>query len=204
MKYKFSFILLLGGLFFSCTNINGAGKKTQVSGNKSSLSRLAKPVKFEFTKVNHRFESEYKKGDQVFLQRLNKENTTRIKQPVEYVNPYIGNISHLLVPTFPTIHLPNSMLRVIPSRNDYTTDRLFGLPVVTTSHRGSSAFNISPVSGKKHKLQPVYHYSYDQEKVTPYSWDVYLDDGGNKCGVCSFKTSKGFIHSNLKTTTMFW
>ena len=34
------------------------------------------------------------------------------KQPVDYVNPYIGNISHLLVPTFPTIHLPNSILRV--------------------------------------------------------------------------------------------
>ena len=29
--------------------------------------------------------------------------------PVDYVNPYIGNISHLLVPTYPTIHLPNSM-----------------------------------------------------------------------------------------------
>ena len=28
---------------------------------------------------------------------------------VDYVNPYIGNISHLLVPTFPTVQLPNSM-----------------------------------------------------------------------------------------------
>ena len=24
--------------------------------------------------------------------------------PVDYVNPYMGNISHLLVPTFPTVH----------------------------------------------------------------------------------------------------
>lgn len=37
------------------------------------------------------------------------------RTPVDYVNPYIGNISHLLVPTFPTIQLPNSMLRVYPS-----------------------------------------------------------------------------------------
>ena len=36
------------------------------------------------------------------------------KEPVDYVNPYIGNISHLLVPTYPTVHLPNSMLRVYP------------------------------------------------------------------------------------------
>ncbi|MCK5729543.1 MAG: GH92 family glycosyl hydrolase, partial [Draconibacterium sp.] len=71
---------------------------------------------------------------------------------------------------------PNSMLRVIPSRRDFTTDKLNGLPVVTTSHRGSSAFNISPVSGTQINLLPVYDYSYDQEKITPYSWDVYLDD----------------------------
>lgn len=28
------------------------------------------------------------------------------KDPVDYVNPYAGNISHLLVPTFPTVQLP--------------------------------------------------------------------------------------------------
>jgi len=82
---------------------------------------------------------------------------------VDYVNPYMGTISHLLVPTFPTMHLPNSMLLVIPSRRDYTTDRLNGLLVVTTSHRGSSAFTISPVSGTQIDLSPVYKYSYDQE-----------------------------------------
>ncbi|MDD6052696.1 MAG: hypothetical protein PUB91_02635, partial [Bacteroidales bacterium] len=38
--------------------------------------------------------------------------------PVDYVNPYMGNISHLLVPTYPTVHLPNSMLRVYPERAD--------------------------------------------------------------------------------------
>ena len=36
------------------------------------------------------------------------------KDPVDYVNPYVGNVSHLLVPTFPTVQLPNSMLRVYP------------------------------------------------------------------------------------------
>ncbi len=99
------------------------------------------------------------------------------KEAVDFVNPYMGNISHLLVPTFPTIHLPNSMLRVIPGRWDYTTDKLRGLPVVTTSHRGSSAFTISPVCSKT-KLEPVYHYSYDHEKLSPYSWEVFLDDEG--------------------------
>ena len=56
-----------------------------------------------------------------------------IKDPVDYVNPYMGNISHLLVPTFPTVHLPNSMLRVYPERADFTGDRLNGLPIIVTS-----------------------------------------------------------------------
>ena len=60
--------------------------------------------------------------------------------PVDYVKPYMGNISHLLVPTFPTMHLPNSMMRVYPERRDFTADLLNGLPLITTSHRGSSAF----------------------------------------------------------------
>ena len=98
------------------------------------------------------------------------------KDPVDYVNPYMGNISHLLVPTFPTIHLPNSLLRVYPERGDYTGELLRGLPLEITSHRGSSAFNLSPFQGDEKDLKPVISYSYDQEKLTPYSYSVYLDD----------------------------
>ena len=97
-----------------------------------------------------------------------------VKGPVDYVNPYMGNISHLLVPTFPTIHLPNSMLRVYPERADYTTDQLNGLPLIVTSHRGSSAFNLSPYQGEN--LRPVVAYSYDDEKLKPYYYEVILDD----------------------------
>ncbi len=96
--------------------------------------------------------------------------------PVDEVNPYMGNISHLLVPTYPTVHLPNSFLRVYPERGDFTGDRLRGLPLVVTSHRGSSAFNLSPFQGEVDDLKPVVSYSYDQEKITPYSYSVYLDE----------------------------
>ncbi len=97
--------------------------------------------------------------------------------PVDYVNPYMGNISHLLVPTYPTIHLPNSMLRVYPERLDYTSDLLHGLPLVVTSHRGSSAFNLSPYQGES--LKPVIDYSYDKENLKPYYYEVTLDDEQN-------------------------
>ncbi len=98
------------------------------------------------------------------------------KAPVDYVNPYMGNISHLLVPTYPTIHMPNSMLRVYPERGDFTGDVIKGLPLIVTSHRGSSAFNLSPYQGDKSKITPVVSYSYDREKLTPYSYEVDLDD----------------------------
>ena len=98
------------------------------------------------------------------------------KTPVDYVNPYMGNISHLLVPTYPTIHLPNSMLRVYPERADFTGDVLRGLPLIITSHRGSSAFNLSPYQGEEKDIAPVISYSYDQEKLKPYSYEVFLDD----------------------------
>ena len=103
-------------------------------------------------------------------------NNGAIKQPVDYVNPYMGNISHLLVPTYPTISLPNSMLRVYPERADYTGDMINGLPLIITSHRGSSAFNLSPYQGDKEQIRPVVNYSYDNEKLTPYSYEVDLDD----------------------------
>ncbi|WP_437922211.1 GH92 family glycosyl hydrolase [Sphingobacterium sp. LRF_L2] len=100
-----------------------------------------------------------------------------VKTPVEYVNPYIGNISHLLVPTFPTIHLPNSMLRVYPERADFTADQIKGLPLIVTSHRGRSAFNLSVLSGNKDgSLQHVYHYAYDREQIKPYHYQVTLLD----------------------------
>ena len=102
--------------------------------------------------------------------------TSPQKSPVDYVNPYMGNISHLLVPTYPTIHLPNSMLRVYPERADFTGDMLSGLPIIVTSHRGSSAFNLSPYQGEEAGLKPVINYSYDHEKICPYRYQVYLDD----------------------------
>ena len=59
---------------------------------------------------------------------------------------------------------------------DYTGDLLNGLPVAVTSHRGSSAFNLSVFQGDKLELKPVIPYSYDREKITPYDYFVYLDE----------------------------
>ncbi|MGK9124151.1 GH92 family glycosyl hydrolase [Olivibacter sp. SA151] len=98
------------------------------------------------------------------------------KDPVDYINPYIGNISHLLVPTYPTVHLPNSLLRVYPERENFTGNVLRGLPLIVTSHRGSSAFNLSPFQGVVKDIKHVLPLSYDNEVIKPYFYSVDLDE----------------------------
>ena len=103
-------------------------------------------------------------------------------EPVDYVNPYAGNISHLLVPTYPTVQLPNSMLRVYPERSDYTSEYLNGLPVIVTNHRERSAFKLSVLRQAQQPVPeraggPVIPLSYDNEHLTPYSFDVTLAYG---------------------------
>ena len=98
------------------------------------------------------------------------------KEPVDYINTRIGNISHLLVPTFPTTHLPNSMLRMIPSHNEFITDRMAGFPLNVPSHRQGEALMLMPYCGEIEGLTPSIQYRYDQEVSTPYSYSVWLDD----------------------------
>jgi len=95
-------------------------------------------------------------------------------QPVDYVDPYIGNISHLLVPTFPTVQLPNSMMRVFPSRADYTSEYLNGLPLLVTSHRSAAPLNLLIYQGEPREDGKM---SYDNEHITPYSMDLNVGDG---------------------------
>ena len=94
--------------------------------------------------------------------------------PVDYVNPYIGNISHLLVPCFPTIQLPNSLMRIYPTRSDYTTEKLEGLPMAVTNHRERSAFRLSITQDEElHHIIPV---TWDNEHITPYDYQVQVAD----------------------------
>lgn len=98
--------------------------------------------------------------------------------PVDYVNPYIGNISHLLMPTFPTVHLPNGMMRVYPVRGSYTESRVNGLPVLVVNHRECQAFNLS-ASQSLHDGDAIPHSivtDYDNEVITPYYYATDIDN----------------------------
>ena len=56
-----------------------------------------------------------------------------------------------------------------------TTERL---PIIVTNHRERSAFNLSPYQGTN--LNPIIAYNYDNEHLTPYSYEVELDDNRMK------------------------
>lgn len=98
------------------------------------------------------------------------------KQVVDYVNPYIGNISHMLVPTYPTVHLPNSMLRVYPIRENFTGNTIDGLPLIVTNHRAGAVISLHPYQGNITKVSDKISYVYDNEVIKPYYYSVDLDD----------------------------
>ena len=106
------------------------------------------------------------------------------QEPVDYVNPYMGNISHVLKPTYPTVQLPNSMLRVFPRRADFADMLLEGLPLANSSHRspGGMGLEVYARAGGL-ELRDGYprQYAYDREKTTPYSYEVFLE--GEDVGV---------------------
>lgn len=107
---------------------------------------------------------------------LISQTVVAVKQPVDYVNNSIGNISHLLVPTFPTCHQPNSMLRMNPGRYEYVTDRMSGFPLNVPSHRHSGLLTMMPFSGDENLLTSKLSYRYDHEISKPYFYSVFLDD----------------------------
>lgn len=88
---------------------------------------------------------------------------------VDYVDPTIGNVGILLVPTRPTVYMPNSMIRVYPIRSDAVDDRIESFPLTISSHRMDELFSLMP--GKDGK--PA---AYDQETTTPYYYSVFFDE----------------------------
>ena len=98
------------------------------------------------------------------------------KDPVDYVNPYMGNISHMLKPTRPVVHLPNGMVRMFPSRVDHTANRLSGLPWMIRNHQGEFVFNVIPYQGDESGISSRMWLSYDKERILPYRYQVRLDE----------------------------
>jgi predicted alpha-1,2-mannosidase len=112
---------------------------------------------------------------------------------VEYVDPTIGNVGILLVPTRPAVYLPNSMVRMYPLRTDALDDRIHSFPLTISSHRISELFSIMPGDG-----EPA---AYEQETTTPYFYSARFRSSGivtdftatERCGYFRFAFPSGKV-----------
>ena len=95
---------------------------------------------------------------------------------LQYVDPTIGSVGLILVPTRPAVHLPNSMIRVFPSRRDQLDDRIDFFPLTISSHRQPSLFALMAFSGESNKDSWRKSFTWDAEITTPYYYSVRLEE----------------------------
>ena len=121
-------------------------------------------------------------------------------QVSSYVDPTIGNVSRFLVPTFPTAHLPNQMIRTYPDKGDYLSDQVSSFPLQIAAHRNNGLFRMKVIQGElnqqsKNRKMTIDH---DLEVVHPWLYATYLiEDGiwvrfapGRKSAIYQFETSE--------------
>lgn len=101
--------------------------------------------------------------------------TVRAAEPVDWVNPEIGNISHMLVPTFPTTQLPNGMLRFVPPCRSFVDDRVGDLRLVVAGHRREGLFLVHPLSEKGVDPFSPWNCTWDQLHGLPYRCRLFID-----------------------------
>ena len=97
---------------------------------------------------------------------------------VDFVDPTIGNVGHLLQPTRPTAQLPNQMIRMHPQRNDYLDAQIGYFPLTISSHRQPALFGVLPGMGDplNGTWQSKQTYDHDLEITKPYFYSTYLID----------------------------
>lgn len=117
---------------------------------------------------------------------------------LQYIDPTIGNVAALLQPTRPTVQLPHEMIRMYPTRKDYTDDEIADFPLIIVSHRLGQAFSIKPSrrAADEPKLmacdqgaeitRPWYYYTYllDEEVAVEFT-------AGKKTGIFRFAFGGG-------------
>lgn len=102
--------------------------------------------------------------------------TTKQEDFTKYVDPKIGNVSQLLVPTYPTFSLPNQMLRMIPLKVDYIADQVSSWPLQVEAHRerGLMQMMVSLGDVDNASWKKKMAIDHDLETVKPWLYSTYL------------------------------
>jgi predicted alpha-1,2-mannosidase len=95
-----------------------------------------------------------------------------------YVDPRIGNVSQLLVPTYPTFHLPNQMIRMFPVKKDYIDDQITGFPLQVVTHRSRGILQMKVTLGEltPSSWRTKMIIDHDLEVMHPWLYSTYLID----------------------------
>ncbi len=111
----------------------------------------------------------------------------------KYIDPTIGNVSRFLVPTYPTIHLPNQMIRMFPVKKDYISDQVEAFPLQVAAHRRNGLFQMKVILGdiSSSSWKQKINIDHDLEVVHPWLYSTYLIDDdirvsftpGEKCAI---------------------
>lgn len=112
----------------------------------------------------------------ILLLGLGLLTTMPLRAQVEFVDPSIGGVGHLLEPTKPTVSLPNGMVRVYPVRRDALDDQIQSFPLTIISHRMGELFSLMPAAEVPGGNAGARRATYDQENATPYYYSARLDD----------------------------
>lgn len=107
------------------------------------------------------------------------------KDPVDYVDPNIGGIAHLLVATAPLVQIPHGMVELAYNPWPETLDRYTASKISSFSMRAQPRYSIAPVPSwimaTTGELQVndnamASFFDHDFETVTPYYSSVLLED----------------------------
>jgi predicted alpha-1,2-mannosidase len=112
----------------------------------------------------------------LFLYTINK--TSSQEDNTKYIDPTIGNVAQFLVPTYPTFHLPNEMLRMFPIKSDYLKDQVDGFPLQVVTHRIKGLLPFKPVKGnlKSSSWKSSVTIDHDLEIMHPWFYKTFLID----------------------------
>ena len=112
----------------------------------------------------------------VFLNVFIVSSTWAQEDNTKYIDPTIGNVSRFLVPTYPTMHQPNQMLRMFPIKQDYISDEIKAFPLQVLSHRRPGVFRVKVEVGTVNSdtWNNNMIIDHDLEIFHPWLYSTYL------------------------------
>lgn len=115
------------------------------------------------------------------------------QEAIDLVDPLIGSLSLGEKPLPAIVQLPHALLAISPMKEDFRSNYIEGLPLVSIPSLGEAQFYFCPLINNS---LPAYHklrYTYDHEEIAPYRYHVYLDKEQLFCNF-SLQERSGIYH----------